>query len=366
MGYIRISTGNIEVNQEEEQRIIIDNISGEIEKVIIKYNTKCSEDIRVRIFTSDGEKIIDVKGNKNSIYYPRNWSVMNQKYSKVNVLSEYISPPNDKYVEDRNLLIIVEGNGIRDIINNIDVLINGEFTKSENKETDEEKSNDIINKSNSYKEDGSVTSNTPGVYNPVFGGRRRRIKKYMMKVLKDLIKSEEISLDITKQETGLKEMSEFITDSVYNKKFDGLSKKISDRIKDYMIKGLQEGYSLEKIRDYIVNQGKGSVNLMQAEVIARTEIQALQNAVREWSYKKLDPKNEFKYKWLGPDDIRRTLQCEEVVKRTKDGVSMKQLREIIADEADKAKAREDLPSDFDVRDFTGHFQCRHTFVRIFD
>ena len=195
MDYVRVSTGKVESNKEEEKRIVTEQISGEIEKVIIMYDKNCSEDTRIKIFTSDGEKMMDVVGNQNGIYYPRNWNVMNQKYQETNVASEYTMPPAEKYTNHGYMLIVVEGGGMQDIINKIELLINGKVTKSEEETTEEQKADDIINKSMAYKEDGAVTSNTPGVYNPIFG-RRRRIKEYMKKILEDTIKIEKASLSI--------------------------------------------------------------------------------------------------------------------------------------------------------------------------
>ncbi len=358
MGYVRISIGKIEVNETEEQRIVTDKISGEIEKVIIKYNDDCSEDVRVRIFTSDGEKIIDVSGNKNSIYYPRNWDAMNHKYIGANVMSEFVTPTTEKFVEDGNMLILVEGEGIDDVIDNIEIMINGIITKPETEINNEEKANDIINKSMVYKADATVTSNTPGVFSPVHG-RRRRMRKYMQKVLNDTMVMEKTNISIEKKEEGTKEMSEFITDSVYDRKFEGLSKRISDRIKDYLVRSLQKGYPLEKIRDYIVRQGRGEISMMHAETIARTEVQALQNSVREWSYKKLDPKKEFKFKWIGPTDDRTTTVCKNIKDKTINGVLLDELRKIVKEES--------IKGGFDgSREWTPHYSCRHTFLRHFD
>ncbi len=358
MDYVRVSTGKVEINKGEEERIVTEQISGEIEKVILMYDKNCSEDTRIKIFTSDGEKIMDVVGNQNGIYYPRNWNVMNQKYQEINVASEYTMPPIEKYVNHGYMLIVVEGGGVLDIINKIELLINGNITKSEETITEEQKADDIINKSIAYKEDATINSETEGVYNPVHG-RRRRIKEYMKKVLQDTIEKEKVSMDITKQESGLEEMSEFITDSVYSKKFDGISKAISDRIKDYLVRALNKGYPIEKIRDHIVREGRGEVALMQAETIARTEIQALHNAVREWSYKKIDKENKFLYRWHGPDDDRVTLVCKNIKARTIKGVSLDKLREIVKEES--------IKGGFDgSREWTPHYSCRHTFLRHFD
>ena len=358
MGYVRISSGVIEVNETEEQRIIIDKISGEIEKVIIKYNKKCSEDVRIRIFTSDGEKIIDVSGNQNGIYYPRNWNAMNQKYIGTNVMSEYVTPTTEKFVEDGNMLILVVGEGIDDIIDNIEIVINGIMDKQDDI-NEAEKADDIINKSMAYKADAPVTSDTSGVFNPIHG-RRRRIKKYMEKVLGEIMKSEEINLDVEKQTEGIKEMSEFITDSVYGRKFEGVSRMISDRIKDYLVRALQKGYPVEKIRDHIARQGKGEIGIMQAEMIARTEIQALQNAVREWSYKKLDKENKFKFKWIGSKDNRICKACFELIDETEKGVSIDELRKLV-----KEKSNKHFPK-LENREWTVHPTDRCTFVKVVD
>ncbi len=359
MDYVRVSTGKVEVKEGEEERIVTEQISGEIEKVILMYDENCSDETRIKIFTSDGELIMDVVGNKNGIYYPRNWNVMNQKYQETNVASEYTMPPNEKYSNQGYMLIVVEGGGVLDKIKKIELLINGTISKSEEGIPEEQKADDIINKSIAYKKDGgAVTTSTPGVYNPIHG-RRRRVKDYMTKILSEIIKTEKSKLDITKKETGLKEMSEFITDSVYNRKFDGVSVAVSNRIKDYLVRALNKGYSVETIRDHIVREGRGELTLMHAETIARTEIQALHNSVREWSYKKIDPEDEYKYKWIGPNDDRQTVVCKNIKARTINGVSLNELRKVVKEES--------IKGGFDgSREWTPHYSCRHSFVRTFD
>ena len=97
----------------------------------------------------------------------------------------------------------------------------------------------------------------------------------------------------------------------------------------------------------------------QAERIARTETQALQNAVREWSYKKVDPDEKFLYRWLNPLDHRTSDVCKNIVGRSSRGVKLDELRSIVKEES--------IKGGFDgSREWTPHISCRSSWSRHFD
>lgn len=536
--YATVNTGKIVLGLEKRKKIQTKEVDGEVEKVIIKYLPDTSDTMNVVVATPDGEEMVNVVSNENAIYYPRNWNVQNEKYTKSTrgkIVDQAAGAMNaEKYTCLGSITIILEGTSEYDGIEDIQILIKGkvkggkmkvqdldntraEITKSDfydkgkgdtaeavlwkNEEVQEkrfevmeslfkgEKSpqildagaglghfydylcskgytpyytgfdikekfvdvarskgrnvhlsnikdiskfssadyvlasgvfnlkdsgdwkagvQEIYNQCNKaaainfitkapdaayrefnekellefgtklgasvevvkgyldnditlvlHKEDAPVTSDTPGVYNPTFGGwrgrRRRHIKEFMNRVLSETIKKEKIDMLVEKQDDDVDKMVDFIEDSIFSKKFEGVGIKDSNLIKRYMVTALQKGYPIVKITEYIVN--KTSVNRVQAEMIARTEVQALQNSVREWSYKKIDPDEKFEYKWLGPADDRTSKICENIKSRTIRGVSLNKLRTIVKEES--------IKGGFDgSREFTPHISCRHTFVRV--
>lgn len=349
MSYSRISTGEIILKKRKKVRIVTVKVIGEIEKVIIKFSDKLTNEINIVITTSDGEEILNIVDNKNSIYYPRNWNVMNQKYTGISIAPPNSSPTNEKYVSDGSLFILVEGSGEEDLIHDIEILVKGEIEVVPKKELEK----------SILKSDAPVTTSTTGVSNTRFGIRRRILERYMQKVLREIIEKEKVSLSIEKQTKGVKEMVESINTNLYDKKFEGFTVAASNSIKEYLVTALKNGYSMSRITKHIMRKGGSSITIVKAEMIARTEIQALQNTVREWSYKKLDPKLEFKYKWLGPNDDRTTKICRTIKSRTSKGVSLNKLREIVKEES--------IKGGFDgSREWTPHIFCRHSFVRSFN
>ena len=93
------------------------------------------------------------------------------------------------------------------------------------------------------------------------------------------------------------------------------------------------------------------------ETIVRTETGNINNLAREIAYKSIDKDGKFKYKWIGPDDNRTTKICRRITERTKNGVTLEELKKIIREEADPKTY---TPS----RPFSPHINCRHTYVRV--
>ena len=159
-------------------------------------------------------------------------------------------------------------------------------------------------------------------------------------------------------------MADFVTESLYDKTFEGMNKTVSERIKEYIVRALRKGYPLDRIMNYVSRKGK--TDMKQAETIARTETQALQNKVREWAYKTVDPEEKLLYYWLSVSDHRRTRLCKTITERTINGVKLDTLRKILKEEVENAKARGELPADYEPREWTPHFSCRSSFLRKFD
>ena len=179
------------------------------------------------------------------------------------------------------------------------------------------------------------------------------------KVFSDIVKETGSKVDIHKADWNKNEFVDFITTSIYAGSFSGMSKTKSNQVKEYIVKSIKMGYPISRIMKYVSRVGGKSVSLGSAETIANTEIHALKNKMREWSYKKLDPKDERKYKWLGPADHRETVACRNIKRRSVKGVSMKQLKQII-----KEESRDMMGLDWDVRDWSPHPNCRHDVVRV--
>ena len=340
-GLRRISTGRVELRRGEPLVILTEHIKGEIEKIKIDIDESQSSEINIVITTQDEEEILNITRDKSSIFYPKNTSVINQEMVGSNIQKAKKSLLDERYICDGNLKISLKGSGTKDVIDDIEITVRQlEVTKSE----------------------GTAASSTAGVFNPV-SSRRRNITRLITNSIKKVGKEMGKGMPITKAEENIEEMMDFIEDSLYSKKFSGVGKSASDRIKDFIIRSIVEGKDLSKVMKYIERTGGKNINAGQAQLIARTEMQALQNKAREWAFKSFDPNDKEKYKWLGPNDSRVTNTCKAIKKRTSNGVSMDQLKSIVKDESRKAILRGELPSNFKSRDFTPHFSCRHTFIR---
>ena len=144
---------------------------------------------------------------------------------------------------------------------------------------------------------------------------------------------------------------------LYARPFAGLTKQQSDMIKRQVIKSIlakTTPYDLAKRIQELVPELPDH----RAENIARTEGQSIMNTVREVSYRQIDPEGTGKYVWIGPNDHRTTEVCKRIKARTAGGVSLDELKKIIEEEAKKNDPN------FEVRDWTPHYQCRHTFIKV--
>lgn len=143
-------------------------------------------------------------------------------------------------------------------------------------------------------------------------------------------------------------------EAVFGKKFDGMSRKDSDTLKEYLVSGVHDEESYADLKNKAIELG---VDPDQAERIVRTEAHELRNKARELNYAETQSPDAL-YKWIGPDDSRTTTVCKAIEKRTAKGVPIDKLKAIIDEEGRKAG--------FDPREFTPHINCRHTFVRRYE
>lgn len=339
-------TGPIQLNQEGTGRLITPRIEGKIIKIGVKFNEESgAEDSLLQVWTPESEKILTVMGNQSGLWYPRNWNVMNQKYSGITDAPEGTGALSaEPYFVLGNLFIELKASISSDYIKNMVFFIEGRVIKEQRIE---------------IQKKGMMTTNTTGIHNAVHN-RRKYLKKYFENISKEITKN--------KKETSIlksvdyDDLRKYIEENLYDRSFSGISKSMSELIKDYILRSVVKKYDQSRVMKYLERKG---VPRAQAANIYRTENQALRTKVREWSYKRLDPEGELKYKWLGPKDHRTTKICKTIQERTNEGVSLEELREVIQEEVDKAKERGELPEDYDAREYTPHFGCRHTFVRAF-
>ena len=165
----------------------------------------------------------------------------------------------------------------------------------------------------------------------------------------DKIQKETGSLFIRKESNFI----DFITNALWTKQFDGVTKVQSSQVKDILLDSIIKDESPQAAIDKITNTG---IAKDQAETIVRTEQQALQNSIREYNFNNIEGSENFTYKWLGPNDNRTSEICEEIKSQTLKGVSMDTLKKTINDVA-KSHGVE-------AREFTPHPNCRHTFVKV--
>lgn len=134
------------------------------------------------------------------------------------------------------------------------------------------------------------------------------------------------------------------------------SQLVNKILKTGFLKG-QANYNKRDIIKQIMS--KTGLEKYEAERIFRTEEQNLVNKAREIYYDKQDVEGEYKYKWVGPADNRTTDICKNITLRSRRGVPLKKLKEIIKEESSKAGGKM-LPGN----DYTPHVNCRHKFVRL--
>ena len=165
----------------------------------------------------------------------------------------------------------------------------------------------------------------------------------------------ELNLDIGFSEPDREALDIIHKSKPFTEAYKNLDKALSNKVN----KAIAEWYknptdlaTLSKQISAIVKNNTGRI-----DTIIRTETGNISNLARYNSYKKVDTKGEYKYKWIGPNDSRTTDICKRISERTKNGVTLEELKKIIEEEADKSIYRKDRP-------FVPHLNCRHTFIRV--
>lgn len=159
---------------------------------------------------------------------------------------------------------------------------------------------------------------------------------------------------VAKAETDYDEL-DLLAESIYDRPFSGVPKRISDKVKAYLIKATAQGKPQNTMVEYV--RRTAGVSLTEAERIVKTETHELKLKLREIAYEDNAPADAL-FKWVGPSDSRTTDVCASLTAETKKGVTLPQLKALIT-----KKAHE---SGFEPREFTPHYGCRHVFVRAYD
>ncbi len=141
--------------------------------------------------------------------------------------------------------------------------------------------------------------------------------------------------------------------------YAGLSKAVSDRLKDVFTKAYKEGsMSLKELTDE-VSEVAGLAD-SRAETIARTETSKVSAAARINSYKQAYPDEEILVKHIGPDDGRTTDVSRRIKARTAKGVSWDEYVQIMEEESRKM-----IPDwTVDKTAPVSHPNTRHTFLKV--
>ncbi len=165
----------------------------------------------------------------------------------------------------------------------------------------------------------------------------------------DLIKEDSL---ITKQDNTL--FIAFISKSIFDKTYEGLSKSVSNKINEKLLKGVSEKTSRTDLVNQVKNLGVGTE---QAELIVRTEQSVLKNKSREFNFDKAEGSSRFRYKWLGPKDNRTSDISKEIVNKSAKGMTLNGLKNLVRKTSEKFGFKPD-------RDWFSHPNQRHSFVRV--
>jgi len=180
---------------------------------------------------------------------------------------------------------------------------------------------------------------------------RTKIEKICSDSKNEMMK-EGLSFDIKKAE--IDDLIKFISASLFARKFEGLTKALSDRVKNVILDSIVDKSS---ITDTVKKIEKLGVDKEQAELITRTEGSILQNRVREFNFDKAEGSDKFRYKWIGPADSRTSDISKEIKKKSIKGLKLETLKNLVRKTSEKFGFKPD-------RDWFSHPNQRHTFTRV--
>lgn len=200
------------------------------------------------------------------------------------------------------------------------------------------------------------------VVNKVASTIKARLKSRSNKAIREIYMKamDRVEMDLNKNvmfgvrdENAIHLLSE---DEIFTKAYEGVTESVSKRLNEIIEKAYNEpekftiSHMVEDMQK-VADETEGRLT-----TIARTETHRISNVARMNSYMQLDTDNAELYKWLNPLDHRTTPTCKAIVERTKDGVTLAQMKAIIEEEA--------IKTGFTARELTPHPNCRSTFIRL--
>lgn len=178
----------------------------------------------------------------------------------------------------------------------------------------------------------------------------KKIREFLDIEKEDILKEDNLIFDIKKADNNF---ISFISKQLYEKSFEGLTKEVSDKIKDVVLKSLIQRTTISEVINKIKELG---VSENQSELIARTESSILKNSAREFNYSQVEGNENFLYKWIGPDDNRTSDISKEIKSKSKNGLKLETLKNLVRKTSEKYGFKPD-------RDWFSHPNQRHIFTR---
>ena len=170
--------------------------------------------------------------------------------------------------------------------------------------------------------------------------------------------SREIGEGISLGTSDVEAINALTGNGILSKAYGSFSTDVSQQINELIGKSYQEAWDI----DTLVGEMSNIIEEKKSDLyrIARTETQHVSNIARENSFMKVKDYDKILFKWINPNDYRTTDICKEIMERTKDGVTLEELKKIVNEVSIKHNGAGWTP-----RDFTGHINCRSTFSRYF-
>ena len=141
------------------------------------------------------------------------------------------------------------------------------------------------------------------------------------------------------------------------KTFDRTTREVSNDIQRIILGGVDKKKGYTKTAKTIAL--KHDLPEKQAETIVKTETHEIRGVMQEIDFEQSDPSGKAKYRWQGPTDRRTSAICAEIKKRTKNGVPLERLKEIIREVARKHNPK------WEPMEWVPHPNCRHVAQRLF-
>ncbi len=185
--------------------------------------------------------------------------------------------------------------------------------------------------------------------------------------LRDVLQAEmefhalEADPDLKKQDIPLDELGELIASSPVWRSFEGLKAEVAAKIEKVILDAYtgEIPFDMETIVDRLRDAVAESDTRL--ERIARTEMTSVVNGGREIAYRKRDPEEEFRHRWVGPDDKRTSDICKEItkpVKRLGGALPLSELKALV-----KEVSTQFMGPRWIQRPWTPHPNCRHMVLR---